>query len=179
MADPITIAAGVGMAGTAVGGIIGGLGAKESADANAAAYRYKSGVALLNKQINDKNAEFSLESGGIKGMEKGLAAGQEIGETKVRQAASGLDVNSGSALAVRNTQSKVAQFDQDVIEWDSEKTAYGYHTRAATDVAESNLDLLAASQSETAGTIGEITSFINAGTSVASKWSQAKSTGIM
>lgn len=74
--------------------------------------------------------------------------------------------------------SQVSSFDQNVIRWDASKTAYGYETKAMTSVAESRLDTMAAEQSETAGTISEIGSFINAGTSVASKWSQGKTIGM-
>src|SRR5258707_8988048 len=126
MADPITLVAAGSMAASAAGGIVQGIGAKASGDAQAAAYRYKAGVALLNKQINEQNAAWSLEAGGIKGEEEGLRAGQEIGQTKVVQAASGIDVNTGSAEAVRDTQTKVAQFDQNVISWDASKTAWGF-----------------------------------------------------
>src|SRR5712671_5920887 len=107
MADPVTATIGaVGMVGSAVGGIIQGVGAKASGNAQAAAYRYKAGVALLNKQITEQNAQWSLEAGGIKGMEKGLKAGQEIAHTKAAQGASGIDVNTGSNEAVRDTQTK-------------------------------------------------------------------------
>src|SRR5258708_1181004 len=179
MADPVTATVAVGsMALSAVGGIVSGIGAKESGDASAAAYRYKAGVALLNKQINEQNAAWSLEAGGIKGMEEGLKAGQEIAQTKATQGASGLDVNTGSNEAVRDTQTKVAQVDQNVISWDAAKTAWGFESKATTDVAESRLDLMGAETAETAGTIGEISSFVGGASSVSSKWLQAKSTGV-
>jgi hypothetical protein len=49
--------------------------------------------------------------------------------------------------------------------------------KATTDVAEAGLDQLESQQDITAGNIGEITSFVNAGTSVASKWMQGKQAG--
>jgi len=176
MVDPATMAV-TAMVGTAVGGLISGVGAKESADANAAAYTYKAGVAQINKQVNEQNASWAIQAGDTQAEEKGLKSRQEIGQQKVVQSASGFDVNTGTGSRVRDDMSQVSAFDQNVIRWDASKTAYGYEVKAATDVAESNLDQFAASQSETAGTISEIGSFINAGTSVASKWSQGKSSG--
>ncbi|SRR6266705_231569 len=178
MADPITILGVGGAVASGVGGLIQGVGAKFSGDAQASAYRYKAGVAQLNKQISEQNAKWALEGGDIKSMEEGLRAGQEIGQTKVAQAASGIDVNTGSNEAVRTTQTKVAQFDQNVIQWDAAKTAWGFEAKAATDTAESRLDLAAADTAEKAGTISEIGSFIGGASSVASKWYQGKSTGI-
>lgn len=178
MADPLTLGTGAAVAG-GVGGIIQGLGAKMSGDASAQAYQYKAGVALLNKQISQQNAEWALETGDIKGEEAGLQAKQEKGQTLATQAASGLDVTSGSAAAVRDSQDKVASFDQNVIHWDAAKTAWGFQAKAATDQAEANLDVMSADTAKQAGTIGEIGSFIGAGASVAGKWYQGKSTGIL
>jgi len=177
MADPLTLGT-VAAVGSGIGGIVQGVGAKFSGEARGAAYRYKAGVALLNKQINEQNANWALESGDIKSMEEGLKAREEIGQTKAVQAASGIDVNTGSAAAVRDTQTKVAQFDQNVISWDASKTAWGFESKAATDLAESRLDLTSAETAEKAGTLAEIRSFIGGASSVAGKWYQGKSTGI-
>jgi hypothetical protein len=175
MADPITIGA---AAATAGGAIVSGIGQLTAGAASAATSKYKAGVALLNKQINQQNASWALEEGDIKGEEAGLKAGQEIGQTKAVQAASGLDVNSGSNAAVRDTQQKVASFDQNVIAWDAAKTSYGFETKAMTDTAEANLDVMAAGTEQTAGTIGAIGSFLGGASSVASKWKQAQSVGL-
>lgn len=177
MASP-AVSGSIGMGLDVAGGIIKGEGAAYEGEANAAAYRYKAGVALLNKQIDEQNASWSLQTGGIKGMEKGQQAGQEIASTKVMQSGSNLDVNSGTAKAVRDTQTKVTQFDEGVIQWDAAKTAYGYEAKAVTDKAESDLDLMAADQSEKAGNINQMTAWLNAGSSVASKWMQGSQAGM-
>jgi len=177
MADPITATAVGSMAATAAGGVVSGLGAGEAGQAQASAYRYKAGVAMLNKQINEQNAAWALESGQTQGMESGMKSGQEIAQNKVVQSGSGFDVNTGTAAVVRSDENKVAQFDQNVINWNAAKTSYGFETKATMDVAESNLDQMAASQSEEAGTLSEISSFLGAAGSVSSKWMQGKSAG--
>lgn len=177
MAAPGVVgAASMGM--SAIGGIIGGLGANEAGQAQADAYRYKAGVAMLNKQISQQNASWATQTGGIQADIAGRKAAQAIGETKVVQSGSNLDVNTGSSAAVRKTQTDVAQFDQNVIRWDAAKTAWGYEAKASTDQAEANLDMTAASQSETAGKINMFTSFLNAGSSVAGKWMQGSQAGM-
>jgi hypothetical protein len=180
MADPISLGvmAAVGIGSSAVGGVVSGLGAQQSGQAQAQAYQYKAGVALLNKQISDQNANWALQSGDISAEEKGLAAGQEIATTKVAQAASGLDITGGTAEAVRQSQTAAASFDQNIIRWDAAKTAYGYEAKGATDVAEANLDQMAAAQAKEAGQISMFSSFLGGASSVSSKWLQAKSAGI-
>ena len=175
MADPFTA---IAVGGAAAGAITQGIGAAYSGEAQASAYRYKAGVALLNQQINKQNANWALESGDIKSEEAGLKAGQEIAQTKTTQSGSGFDVTGGTNEAVRDTQSKVAEFDQNVIQWNAAKTAWGFESKAITDVAESKLDLMSADTSSTAGTISEISSFIGGASSVASKWKQGQATGM-
>lgn len=176
MVDPGTLAIG-SMVGSVAGGLIQGIGAGTSAGAAAAASQYKAGVALLNKQINETNANFAIESGEISAEERGLQGEQEVANTEVTQAASGFVVGQGTNKAVVDSQNWATAFDQNVIRWDAAKTAWGFEAKAATDTAESQLDLMAAKSQKTAGILGEIGSFINAGTSVASKWYQGTAVG--
>jgi len=177
MADPISAVAIGSMAATAAGAAISGIGSLTSGKANAAAYRYKAGVALLNKQINEQNASWATQAGGAKAQVEGMKSREAIASTKVVQSASGFDVNSGSNERVRDSQTQVAQYDQDVIRWDAAKAAYGYEVKATMDVAEASLDKMAASQAEEAGTLGMWGSFISGAGNVAGKWMQGKSAG--
>lgn len=177
MASPASMG-GLGMVGSLAGGIVGAFGSVTAGNAAAAASTYKAGIATLNSQINKQNANWSLESGGIKGEESGLEAGQKIAQTKSAQAASGFDVTTGTNQAVRDTQTKAAQFDQNVIAWDASKTAWGFEAKAATDTAQARLDTMAAGAEKEAGQIGAVSSFLGGATSVASKWSQASQTGM-
>jgi hypothetical protein len=179
MVDPVSLgAAAVGIGSTVAGGVVSGLGAQQSAQAQSQAYQYKAGVALLNKQISQQNASWALQSGDISAEEKGLQGAQELANTKVAQAASGLDITGGSAEAVRKSQTSAVSFDQNVIRWDAAKTAYGYEAKAATDQAESTFDDMAATQAKEAGQISMVSSFLGAASSVSSKWLQGKSAGM-
>src|SRR6266704_1809969 len=100
MADPLTLGT---MGVAAAGGIVQGIGARFSGEAQGAAYRYKAGVALLNKQINEQNANWALESGDIKSMEEGLKAGEEIGQN-TRRSGSVRYANAGGAVCAEHDQ---------------------------------------------------------------------------
>lgn len=177
MADPVTMAA-VSVGSSLLSGAIGATGAKFSADSSANAFNYKAGIAQLNSQIDKQNAAWAVNSGALKASNYGLKAGQEIADTKVVQAASGLDVNSGSKSAVRDTQSTVAKYDQNTIRLDAAHTAYGYETKAAADSAEAKLDIASADNAGKAGKLGILSSLIGTASSVASKWSQGNTIGI-
>lgn len=165
--------------GTVVGDLIQGYGQDQAQQAQAAASQYRAGVALLNKQINEQNAAWAREAGDVQTQISGLKSRQQIGETKVIQAASGFDVNTGTAANVRADQTNIAEFEQNTIRWNAAKEAYGYETKATMNQAESTLDVMSAENEQEAGQMALLGSYINAGTSVADKWMQARSIGMM
>lgn len=172
--DPFSATAlgGLGMAASAGGGVLSAFGSLMSGDANASAYRYKSGLALMNQRINKQNASWASEAGETNAMESGLKSRQDIAGTKVHQAGSGFDVNSGTASEVRDTQGKTAEFDENMIRYDASKTAYGYEAKASADEAESHMMNAAADNASKAGKIGAFTSILGGASSVSSKWLQ-------
>jgi hypothetical protein len=141
-------------------------------------YQYKAGMALINKQVADQNAQWDIQSGGASAEEKGLQGAQVIGGTKVLQSGAGIDVNSGTAKVVRENQTSAVGYDQSVIRWNAGKAAYGQGVKAAQDTAEATLDTASAANAQTAGKIGAIASVLGASASVASKWSQGNTLGM-
>lgn len=177
MADPAILGT-MAIIGSAGSAITGAIGAGQSASASASAYKYKAGLALMNQRINKQNAAWAREAGDINAEISGVKSRQEIGATKVRQAASGLDVNTGTAAQVREDQGAVAKFDQDMIRYDASKTAYGYEAKAASDEAEAHMMEAAAKNAGKAGTLGIVSSILGGATSVASKWMQGQQLGV-
>lgn len=177
MADPATMGA-ISIGSTLLSGALGGAGASFSAGASADAFNFKAGIAKLNSDINKQNASWAINQGAIKASNYGLRAGQEIADTKVVQAASGLDVNSGSKEAVRDTQQTVAKYDQGLIRSDAAHTAHGYEVKAAADSMEAELDRTSASNAGKAGKLGILSSIIGTASSVASKWTQGNTLGM-
>lgn len=175
--DPATMGA-MAIGTSVLSGITSGAGASFTSGASADAFNFKAGIAKLNADINRQNASWAINSGAIKASNYGLKAGQEIAETKVVQAASGLDVNSGSKEAVRDTQSTVAKFDQNQIRADAAHTAHGYEVKAATDTMEAELDRVGAVNAGKAGKLGILSSVIGTASSVASKWTQGNTIGM-
>src|SRR5262245_10885336 len=139
MADPVTIGiAGLGM--TAMGSAVGAYGEWFGGESKGAMYDYQAGVALMNKQIAEQNAKYALYAGEVQAQQAGMKARYQIGEAKATQAASGLDVGSGSAAAVREGMYKIAQQDIGIIRTNAAKQAYGYQVEAASKQAEAELD---------------------------------------
>jgi hypothetical protein len=179
MTDPVSATiGGIGMAANAAGSIFGAIGASQQGAANQAMYNYKAGIALMQQKADEQNANWAEQAGDINSMEKGLQTGQLIAATKTQQAASGFDVNTGTATRVRSSQEDASEFDQNLIKWDSSKTAYGFRVKAAMDEAESRLDTMSAGYAKQAGDINATTSILGGVSGVASKWTQSKGLGM-
>lgn len=175
--DPVSLAA-VSIGASAAGAGVSAFGSIFKGNADASMYNYKAGVAQVNAQIAKQNADFATFVGEEKAQQEGMKTRAQIGETKATQGAGNLDVNSGSNLAVRQSEQEIGEYSQAVIRSNAAKQAYGYQIEALGDTEEAKLDTYAASESKQAGTIGAISSILGGVSSVSSKWSSAKQSGI-
>ena len=178
MTSPSAAMGGLGAGLSGFGALMQGEGTALSDKAQAQANLYKANVALLNKQVMQQNASWALQAGEGQATVSGLKSRQQIAQTTVTQAASGLDVNSGTSGAVRQSQVASADYNQNVIRWDAAKTSYGYEVKATQDQAEAQLDTAAAANEEKAASLATTTSYINAAGTVASKFSQGLTMGM-
>lgn len=177
MADPVTLGM-MSLATTAIGGGISAFGAQKAGAATQQMYNYQAGVARINSQIDKQNQEYALNQGEAEAQRYGLKAGQRMGEIKVAQAASNLDVNSGSAVDVRDSQHKVSEMDMTQIRSNAAKTAYDFDVKSVMDLNQASLDVMAGQNAKIAGDIKAAESFIGTASSVSSKWMQGQQAGM-
>lgn len=185
--------AGVGIGASILGTGLGMAGAQTSTDAalrqnraQVSAYQYQAGVADLNRKIAEQNRDYAVAAGEQEAMGYGLKARQQMGKIKVAQGASGLDVNSGSAVDVRESQKLVAGMDMATIRNNAARVAYGHAMEAASATAQKGLYEKAAADTSAAegsikksGKIAMLSSLISGASSVSSKWLQAKQYGAL
>jgi hypothetical protein len=177
MVDNSTIA-GIGMGAAAGGGILGAFGALTSGVANKNMDNYQSGVARLNQQIAQQNAEFATQTGEQQALQSGLKSRQQAGQIKVAQASSGFDVRSGSNLQVQASQQKLAGLDQSIIRSNAAKTAYNYQEQASVAGAQAQVYSAAGANAMEAGAIGAGSSILGGASSVSSMWLQGQRVGM-
>lgn len=180
MADPVTIGAGavaaVGMVSTIMGSITQAAGAKYTGEANAKMYEYQAGVARVNQQVAKQNADYERAVGEVKAQGSGLHTRYMVGQEKVVQAASGLDVTKGTSTMVRASQTAIGQQDQAIIRASAAKRAFGYEVEAFSKGAEAGALDTSAKTSRVAGDIGVASSLLGGAASVSDKWLQYRST---
>lgn len=231
MAAPMTIAS---MGATALGGIFGAMGAQTKAqgeqlgiqgqilntigsifglNVQAAQYGYQAnvadyqaGVAKVNQDIALQNASYSRDVGETDASISGMQTRSQVSQAKATQGASGLDVNVGSAVNVRESMVEIGEYNQSIIRANAAKQAYGYEVEAMQDESQSDLYTYGAANDRAqaantmqaaglaeeaipleeqayqvagqAGDISSMASLVSAGGSVAAKWGQASQSGV-
>lgn len=168
----------IGLGTSIAGGALSAYGAMSSGEANAKAYEYRAGMSRVNAQINQQNSDWALTVGDKKLQSYGMQAAQRAGTIKTTQAASGLDITTGSAKDVQDSQALLTKIDNKTIADNTSRTAYGYRVQANNDLLQAGMDERAASNSRTAGKLSALGSIIGTASSVSSKWLQGNQVGL-
>lgn len=158
------------------GGVISGAGAVQSAEAQGSAAKYQAQVAANNEQIAKQNAQLASAAGSTAVEAQGLKERATVGAIEAGQAASNVDVNSGSALDVRTSAVDLGQLEALTIRSNAEKQVYGYETAATGYAGQQQLEQSIAVQAPVAGAVSGLSSVLS-GVSGAGKqyssWQQA------
>lgn len=164
-AAPLALAAGV------IGGGISAAGQLEAGAASANAASYRAQVAKNNADIAIQNATYAEQAGQAKGTVQSMKGAAIAGKIKAGQGASGVDVNSGSSVAVQAGQREAEKLDTETVLNNSQLEAYGYRTRATSETAQAGLEQLTAEQAPIGAEIGAAGSLLSSASSLGYKWS--------
>lgn len=159
---PIALAA-AGAGVSAYGAISGGQAAKS------AAY-YRAAIAKNNQIIAEQNANSAIEAGSAKGQATALKGRAVGGAIKAKQAQSGVDVNTGSAVDVQEAQREQGQLDTETVLHNADLTAYGYRTQATNYAAESEIDKKTGDDAQSAGYLKAAGGLLSSAGSIGMKW---------
>lgn len=167
--------AGLGL--SALGGVTGAIGAIQQGQAASEAAKYNASVAASNADMAKRNAQMAGEAGAQQAAMQEQKTRAQVGEIKANQAASGVDVNSGSALDVRSSAAELGELDALTVRTNAAKEAYGYQTQAVSDKAQAGLDRFEAENDETAGELGAASTLLGSAASGASNYYRYKMSG--
>lgn len=138
---------------SALGGAAGAYGQLQSAHAQAAADQYNASVAQINQNQAATNARLAAQAGEEQVAQQQRKTRAEVGQLEANAAASGVDVNKGSALDVRSSAAELGELDALTVRSNAAREAYGYQTQAVSQGNEAQLETFAASNAEQAGGI--------------------------
>lgn len=176
--DPVTL----GTAGLIFGGLgaaTSAFGAISSAQAQGANASYQAQVAQNNATIAAQNASAATKSGQAKAEQVGLANRAKLGAVVAGQAASGVDVNSGSNEDVARSQVELGQLDVGNTINNATLQAYGYRTQQTSFQAQAGLDTAQASQAGTAGALGAAGSLFQGASQLGLGYTRLQNAGVV
>lgn len=156
----------------AVGAATSAFGSYESGQATAAADSYQAQVAANNAKLAQQQGKLDIQSGEIAAVDQGLKTKAKVGSEKASQGASGIDVNSGSAVDVRAGTAQTGMVDALTIRSGAAKKAYADEVQANSDTAQGALDTMGASQAETAGDLGAAGTLLSGASTVGNNYAK-------
>jgi len=148
---------------SAVGTISSGI-----ATSNAASYQAQ--VAKNNQIIAEQNAKYASAAGEAQAQATSLRGAAAAGHIKAAQAASGVDVNTGSALGVQQSQRELSNLDTETVLNNAELQAYGYRTQATGFGAQAGLETAEARQAPIGAGLGAAGNLLSSASALGGKW---------
>ncbi len=124
---------------------------------------YGAQVARNNAETARRNADYARTAGMAQASIASMKGAEKLASLKADQAASGVDVNSGSFVDVQGGQREADALDAETVLTNAELSAYGYSTQARDFEAE-------AVQTETASWFDALGSLASGASSLAGKW---------
>lgn len=173
----ITAGAGLALAVVATAASISGQ--MQQAEAQANALKYQAQVAENNRKIGEQLADRATAAGESQVQAQRLKTAAAIGGIKAHQGASGLDINSGSAVDVQSTAAEMGELDALTIRNNAAMASYNYKLQGAGYGQAAALNQAAASNALTAGNLSAFSSFAGGASNIADKWIKYQNAGLL
>jgi hypothetical protein len=161
-------AAEAGLAIAAVGAAVSGYSAIQNSEAQAAAAKYQAQVASNNQQIASMNANQAVEQGNQQLQAEQQQAAQRQGTIRAVMGASGIDLNSGSALRDQQGVAEVDTLNEQTITSNAARSAWNYKNQGADYGATAALGEMQAQSAQSAGLMSGFSSLLSGAGSFAS-----------
>lgn len=154
----------------AAGTAAGVAGQMQSASAAKASADYQAQVAAGNQKIALDNASAASKSGEAQAAIQEQKTRAQVGVIESAQGASGVDINSPTASAVRTSAAELGDLDVQTIRSNAARKAYGYQTEAANFGNQSSVDTSTGENAEIAGYIGAGTGVLKSAASASTNY---------
>ena len=133
--------------------VVSGVGAYQQGQAASASAGYNAKVAANNAQIATQNANLAGAAGNTNTAAAGAKTKAQISATLANQAGSGINVDSGSAVDVRESEAKLGMLTALNTRAQATQQAYNYQVGAASELGQESLDKANQSNSAISGDI--------------------------
>lgn len=148
---------------TAVGEVFGGLSEQGAANA-------QKQIARQNAEIAERNAALTMAAGEGQAERLGMKAKAQAGAIKTAQAARGVDIGSGSAVDVQESQAALSMFDAMTIKSNAAREAFGFKVQAKQFRDEAAIAKARANQAMWSAGINAFSSLVSGASSASSAY---------
>jgi hypothetical protein len=124
--------AGIAIGAQATGAVTGGL-------ASGAEASYKAQVAANNAKMAEQAQQYAATAASSQVENAGLKARAQFGEVRTGLAANNIDVNSGTAANVQESQRLIGAKEVSTVASNAARQVYGYGAEEQSDVAQAKL----------------------------------------
>ncbi len=176
--DPVTLGT-IGLVAGGLGTATSAIGAISSAEAQGKSAAYSAQVAQNNAKIAAQNATYATQAGQEKAQEQGLKNRAQLGAIEAAQAASGVDVGTGSNEDVMKSQRELSMLDVGTTLNNAQLQAYGYRTQQTSFQAQSQLDQAQASQAGGAAALGAMGSLFQGASQFGLGYGRLQNAGVV
>lgn len=159
----------LGLGTSLIGGIEQAQGQVQSAKAQAESYAYQAQIAKNNAAIAGQNVAWVADQGEIDATTQGMKTAAEVGSMKAKEAASGIDVNTGSAVDARAAAERLGVINALTVKSNAARTAWGYQVDQSNEEIQSALYKKAGAYATQAGKIGAGSTLLATAGSIASQ----------
>lgn len=160
----------VAMVASLASAAVGAVGAVQQGNAAAASAKYNAQVNENNNTLALRAAEDARKRGEVEAQEHNRKVTALRGRQTAAMAASGLDVGSGSPLAILGDTAQMGALDTQTIRNNTEREALGYEAQGMNFRAEAGLNRMQGKSARQAGMIGAVGSVVSGVGQVADKW---------
>jgi hypothetical protein len=148
-------------------------GAISSGISQSRAASYQAQVASNNAKIAGYNANAAIETGNQKLQAAQEKAAEQMGAIRAAMGASGVDLNSGSALRNQQGLAEVNDLNEQTITSNAARSAWNFRNQGNDFTAQAGLDEEKAQSAETAGLVGGFSSLLSGAGTFAKNYNQS------
>lgn len=160
----------VGVGTSLASGALGAVGAVRTAQAQGDAAKYQAAVDLNNQKLSSYYADTAAAKGSVDLQQQQQKSKQQLDLIRASQAASGVDVASGSSEDVRNSQEILNNLDALTIMSNTAQQYYGYQVQGTNAANQAGLDEMRASQSGPEAALGATSSLVSGASGAANQY---------
>lgn len=161
---------GIGLALSAISGIVGAIGSMQQAGAAQAQANYQAQVARNNETIARQNAQYATAAGEAQAQAQDFKSRAQLGAIEAAQSASGIELDSPTLRQVREGSGQVLRLDTANVMANAALRARGYEAQASNYASEADLARMRGRSSS--GYIGAFGSLLGGASSFSEKWAK-------